>query len=261
LFITIVVIIWVFVSRKDRIAVSFIHICTFFMISMGLVGLWQIRNELQTGYPGFSSIGDVNLYYYQGASTAASMQGLLLDEMQNKFTDSLKKQFPNPAEQYLLNQNNVLEYMRKQGLKLITAHPVVYAKIHLKGMFLLLFIPEGSTYLKLFKLYPAQGGLIGNIIDQGIIKTLIKVYREKPLAFCYELIFGLILSLYILLAVKALILEGFIRNISIVIILGVAAYFLIISSGPFGYCRFRHPVMPLICILAGYGLYTSRYAS
>jgi hypothetical protein len=33
-----------------------------------------------------------------------------------------------------------------------------------------------------------------------------------------------------------------------------ALYFLVITGGPHGYSRYRHAIMPVVCLFAGYGL-------
>jgi hypothetical protein len=39
-------------------------------------------------------------------------------------------------------------------------------------------------------------------------------------------------------------------------LVALMAYFVAVSGGPHGYSRFRHPAMPFLCVLAGFGLYS-----
>ncbi len=48
------------------------------------------------------------------------------------------------------------------------------------------------------------------------------------------------------------------RTLVAMVLLGAVAYFLVVSGGPIGYSRFRHPMMPMICIFAGVGLVSER---
>lgn len=41
----------------------------------------------------------------------------------------------------------------------------------------------------------------------------------------------------------------------------IVGYYMAIAGGPGDWGRFRHPVMPIICVLAGYGLYAVRSRS
>lgn len=48
-------------------------------------------------------------------------------------------------------------------------------------------------------------------------------------------------------------------NIAIIFIILISVYYICLpAAAGVGYSRFRHPVMPLMCILGGYGLYITR---
>ena len=42
---------------------------------MSLIGIWQVRNRIETGYSGFSTVFDKSLYYAQAASVLAKLEG------------------------------------------------------------------------------------------------------------------------------------------------------------------------------------------
>ena len=58
-----------------------IHACVFFLVAMGSVGIWQVRNYVKTGYSGFAAVSDYNLYCYNGVSVIAKQQKIAFEEM------------------------------------------------------------------------------------------------------------------------------------------------------------------------------------
>ena len=70
--------------RRFRPGRLLAHVALFLIVSMGLTGLWQLRNSREAGYPGFSAISDLNMYYYLGASVLAAREGVPFDDMQTR---------------------------------------------------------------------------------------------------------------------------------------------------------------------------------
>ena len=61
-----------------------------------------------------------------------------------------------------------------------------------------------------------------------------------------------LLALYVLAAV-ALLCPEVRRKPQVWLVAGLALYFVVVAGGPEGAGRYRHPVMPLLCVLAGPG--------
>jgi len=245
---------WVVLKMQKNLRLL-IHTGLFILVSMGLIGLWQIRNKIQTGYGGFAAISDTNLYFYQGASVLAAQQGVSYNEMRNKmgyYKEDIYLQFH--PEQHRWERSHRYAYMRNKGVKILIDSPFTYAKIHLKGMIRTLLDPAATEYLKLYKLYPESGGLLGTIIDKGLIKTVLYLFKEKPLIFWSNVLLGILLIAYYLFGLGALVSKNFSFNAPTLAVLCIAIYFIIISGGPNSLNRFRHPIMPLTCVLGGYGL-------
>jgi len=248
-------IIWI-LARAPKKSVLWIHACVFFMVSMGLIGLWQLRNKHKAGYAGFSAITAQNLYFYQGASVLAVIEGIPYYQMQNKmgYRDQ-EVYYLNHPEQRMWNQSDRYRYMRKEGINILLNNPITYAKIHLKGMLRTLLDPGAMEYLKLFRLYPESGGLLGIIVDRGLLRTVVDLVSGMPLVFWSNLTLGLVLSSYLLLSGIALVSKNFMYDMPIVVLLTVGFYLLLVSGGPNSLDRFRHPLMPIFSILGGYGIW------
>ncbi len=243
------------IPRKNRDIKLLKYAGGFILLSIMLIGAWQIRNSVKTGYSGFSAISDINLYYYLGASVLAAEEGVSYYGKQRQMGyANAEIYFNQHPEQRDWSRGERFEYMRKKGLGIVLKNPITYAAIHLKGIARIMMDPGAIEYVRLFGLYPRSGGLLGEVVDKGLLAVVKTLFLERPLIFWLNFLFGLILLLYYTLCAVALLPKNFVNSMPVIMVLIVIAYFVLISGGPQASGRFRHPVMPLICLLAGYGL-------
>ena len=233
--------------RKIKYA---LHALVFLAVSFGLVAAWQVRNRVETGYRGFSAVSDLNLYLYQGASARAKAEGVPFQEVQRRL-----RLFEGHPEQSSWTEAQRSEVMRREGVRMILRHPLAYATIHLGGMMRVLFDPGSVDYLKIFQSYPRQGGLLANIADRGLASVVFGLIRGNPLVFWLQLFFFVLLAACYALALLGLFSRSRAGLWDRIALVAIIAYFVLISGGPHGYSRFRHPAMPFLCVLAGYGLH------
>jgi len=234
------------------------HAAAFLALSMGPVGGWQIRNAAAAGYGGFSAIADQNLYFYQAASVRAAAEGESYYTTQAKMgcgNDAVY--FESHPDQRGWTAARRFRFRRREGAGIVMSHPLTYAGIHLKGMMRALLDPGAMELLKLFKLYPQRGGLLGVVVDKGLAGAVGHLARNRPLVFWSSLGLGLMLCGYWVLALVGLVWGGFLRRGPGIVLVLVALYFLVMSGGPQAVGRFRHPIMPAVCVFGGIGLWLS----
>jgi 4-amino-4-deoxy-L-arabinose transferase-like glycosyltransferase len=243
---------WAVLSKKSvRLAAAAL---LFFVLSVAPVGLWQLRNAAAADYNGFSAISDISWYFYQGASVTAAERGVPYYVVQEELGYSDRERyFQAHPEQRTWPEGRVYEYMGREGRKVTFGNIPIYARIHAIGMVKTLVNPGGVEYLKSLNLYPDVGGDFGVAVNAGIGETIAYLVRENPLLLAVNLLFGLMLAAYLLLSLLTL-LSRHTWSVALVIVLALALYLLVLSGGPQSLSRFRHPIMPEICILAGYGL-------
>jgi 4-amino-4-deoxy-L-arabinose transferase-like glycosyltransferase len=223
---------------------------------------WQARNAAVADYGGLSAIVDVNSYFYQGAATEAAVRGISFYERQRQLGyRDVNVYFDNHPEQRDWTPAERFDFMGRQGLARMTEHPVTYLLIHLRGMARVAVDPGGVEALRLFGAYPSHGGLLGKVIDEGLWSTLIYVGRERPGLLLTEGLFGVFLVGIYLLAMRALLLARPRSQRAFLVCLLLAGYLWLASGGPHSLSRFRHPIMPILCVLAGAGLATRRDAA
>jgi hypothetical protein len=242
-------------NRKLQIAnrksLSLPLILLFFSLSLSPLLLWQARNRAETGYGGFSAIADHNLYYYQASAVLARIESRRLEDVQAELEQACLARHP---DQRFLTAAERLRSMGKEGRRVILDHPLVYARIHLAGMARTLIDPGSKPFLCVFNA-GGPGGLLNEIVDNGLWAG-VKTVAGRPAALWSNLVLGaLLLALLFLAAIflARIVLDRAGMGLPVWLLLAVAAYLLLISGGPFGIGRFRHPIMPIICILAGYG--------
>jgi 4-amino-4-deoxy-L-arabinose transferase-like glycosyltransferase len=245
---TALLLVWVLVKRR-AVWRGLGAVLAFLAVTMALVGVWQVRNSLAADYPGFSAIADVNWYFYQGASVLAEEQGLEYTAMQERMgynePDTYFSQHP---EQRAWSRGEVYEYLGKEGRKIVLSNLPAYGVIHLKGTLVGLLSPGGTGYLEMFNLSARDQG-VGDVAARegaaGLAANL-----ALPAVF---LLFGIVLAVYFLLAGWGLLARKELYA-PVWPLLALAIYLPFISGGPQAESRFRHPIMPVICVLGGYGL-------
>ncbi len=227
---------------------------TFFLICVLLLGIWHIRNLKVSGYSGFSAIDAVYLYFYNGAAIEARKDNRPYNQVQKeRGYGKLEAYFLRHPEQTSWSESERLRFMKREGLKEIRENLDVYMPVHLKGIIRVIFDPGGVYYLKLLSLYPKQGGVLGMILDRGLFATVKDLIKNYPLLFWINLILGILLVFQLIFALSVL----FYKNsgqTAILFIIGIIVYFLLVSGGPNSIARLRHPIMPVICILASFGM-------
>ncbi len=226
-----------------------LHAVAFLAASFAPLAAWQVRNKVETGYGGFSAISDLNLYLYQAAAVRAKVEGLPFQEAQQRM-----RLFEGHPEHLSWTEAQESAFMRQEGVRVILQHPLVYAGIHLRGLVRILCDPGSVDYLKVFRSYPRLGGILANIEDRGLIPVVLGQLKSNPLVFWSQLALVALLALYYLLALFGLFGRDCAGLWAKIAIAAVVAYFVVVSGGPHSYSRFRHPVMPLLCVLAGCGL-------
>ena len=132
------------------------------------------------------------------------------------------------------------------------SNPLIFARIYWEGVIRAIFDPASTEFVRFFDLYPKDGGLLDTAVDNGIIKTLEALFPNRPLAW----------STVVLLVVHVMYLSGAcitlfkapMRDPAVFIVLVIMGYYLALPGGPSAWGRYRHPAMPIMSVLAGYGL-------
>jgi 4-amino-4-deoxy-L-arabinose transferase-like glycosyltransferase len=246
---------WILTGAQRNKQLLLADVAAFLIVSMGLIGLWQIRNGEETGYFAFSAIRPIQTYFDKASSVLAAEQGISWYEMRKRrgYLDE-HAYFALHPEQKTWSTKQRLEYMDRQSRDILLGSPLTYARIHFEGIARIMIDPGAIDFLKLFDLYPKVGGMLGTVVDAGLPQTIKFLFVKRPLVFWSSTLM-MPLQLLLLLSACLIFYSGrLLLHPQLIAAMGVAAYFVIIAGGPEANYRYRHPAMPIVCIFAGYGL-------
>jgi hypothetical protein len=220
----------------------------FLGVSMALLGVWQMRNGMLTGYFGFSTQVDRALYV-KGRS-AAERKEPALHEVLNDMTGGV--QAGGETSRFSLSQ--VYARIRWRGLAWMLESPGAFAWIHLKGMLVTLLAPAGGEYRLLLGLAPQGVGLWSIIWEGGVIEAGRRLVSVPPMMFLIIVGMGVMLLPYLVLPAFTLWRMDSAHRTALVVVWAIILYIIVLSGGYNGSARMRLPAMPLLSMLVGYGV-------
>ena len=246
---------WALVTHRQNKLRFLLHACVFVMVSVALTGLWQVRNKLETGYSGFSDIATDNLYFISAGSVLAVKQHVPYYAMRNRLGyQDYSVYLQEHPEQKNWTVAHRVKYESQAAEHILLDSPSTYARIYFDGVVRATFDPLSTEYLRFFNLYPKQGELLTIAVDQGIITT-VKALFASPLLFWSIAVMLPLQIMYLSCACITLGNWRTVLNPAIFAVVFIASYYMAIAGGPGDWGRFRHPAMPIICMLAGYGFH------
>jgi hypothetical protein len=233
-------------NRKKLILQSI----TCFVLCAILVGAWQVRNFILTGYSEFSDVTGKNLYWYYGNAIKADKKGVPYKRMTvNEFEEEFRNIYPNENSKI-----KRLNYMKQEGLKLIKDNPVVVLKICVMGLIRTLTDVGTTGYLRLFNEQRVSLSEIARRShDSGFIK-IFYLFREVPHVVAIKLLFYALMISYWVLTIYGYF-DKRVDKIGLIILIFLALYLLGVSMGPYSYSRFRVPIIPYLCTVGGAGYF------
>lgn len=237
-FITFALFLWTLLRRSQNRKLFF-HAAVFFLISMGIIVVWQARNKIETGYSGFSAISDQNLYFYVGGGILAKKDGVKLHEQLVKMGYGVPETyFALHPEQRTWTQDEIYRYRGKEGVKLVLENLGTFFTLAFENTITTLRETGATDLLDMIKVDPTT--------SEG---TRLKWILKLPLF--------IVLLAYWTLAAIGVFSKRWVNEAQLIVLIVVGAYLVLTASmGGIGYSRFRHPVMPIVCLMAGCGLFT-----
>jgi hypothetical protein len=219
---------------------------------------WQIRNWVETGFSGFSSIGVENPYFYDTADLIARTEHRPAFQVMRELGGGGRSNyFAAHPEQVGWSQAQRLAFMKSETDKVVRQHLGLVLLSRIQGSARVVFSPAANDLLlQLALVDPAE-----------VMKMRAGLHAQDPLyaasefADAHPFVGALMAGLEILLlgtyflAVKG-VLRGGVPGACLWLLFGVWLYFMAISGGAQGGGRYRLPVMPILCILAAAGVRT-----
>jgi 4-amino-4-deoxy-L-arabinose transferase-like glycosyltransferase len=245
-------------KKNLGVIIPYKHLIYFIVITQVLLGFWHARNFLRAGYAGFSTFEGINLYFYHGASIEAAKRKIPLYDLQNQmgYRDP-DIYFHLHPEQITWSKGQIDKFQKDQGIKTIFNNLPNFIPIYAFGVARTLLDPSGNEFLRIFNAYNLPPGIIGAVIDQDLsekINRIIELLLNNPHIVGINLIFGLLLSIYYILALIGIAERSTWINKHVIILISLGFYIILLSGGPVGVDRMRVPVMPIICFFSSIGV-------
>lgn len=239
-----------FYTCKQRNVSQIVASFLFILIFTFITGVWHMRNLSVANYNGFSAIGDRAIYELSVECHVCNYEA-----KNQRLGREKRKEF------FLINypekRIEMYKFLRDEGSKMILNNPLMYFLMHLKGMSMFLLNPGLTEFLRMFNFnYPEVLKIIQTYFDVGLSAVLCKILKEIPIIFLLFVFSSLIVLIYFLLALIPLTSRK-LFTVQFISIISVMIYLFVIASYEAGRSRYRQPIMPLVSVLSGYGLWVS----
>jgi 4-amino-4-deoxy-L-arabinose transferase-like glycosyltransferase len=188
-----------------------------------LMGMWTVRNYRVANVGTFTSLSATNMYLHRAVHIEAHLSGRPVEEVR----DAWVREFDARAGTW--TERERIDWMDRHGSGFVLAHPVTYLIVALAGIARMLS-PEAIVLPRVL-----------NVETTGPLWRAVSSAEWVQLAIVYAL------------AAYGTIPAGRAAAWGVAVPLAVIGYFLVIG-GPEMYPRFRVPLMPFFCLLAGVGL-------
>jgi hypothetical protein len=232
---------------------------------------WQVRNWVETGYSGFSSVSEENLYFLSAADVTARMEHrpslVVSGELgYGDFSNNAGQSYLYPdylarhPEQAGWNQAQRLAYMRSEAVRVIRAHYGGYLRSCLIDLFTTTFYPAVYYQERPAEVKDPQQASSSVVATPAGWRSLLAKAKAAPWNFAEKIVFEVaLLSLY-LLALLGVCRSGAPKAFSWLLV-GTAIYFLVVSAAATGAlpaARLRLPVMPVASIYCAVGFWRAK---
>ncbi len=221
-------------------------------IAVPLLGVWQVRNFVETGFGGFSTVAAKNLYFYQAAGVVASVEGRSLGEVQSEVgyadADAYLRLHP---EQRGWSDGQRVDYERREAMRVLSEQPAEAVRLQLKGAAVVALTPGAADFLRMIGEYPEDAP--ERVVGKNLVVEFAGLLRKHFGVAMVMVIFELILLGIYLFAVAGC-WGSSIGSLNKTLLWGLILYFVLVSGGVQAVGRYRMPVMPVFCLLAAGGV-------
>ena len=255
------------VIRHSAFSISLLYL----LIFISILTPWMIRNYKCFGTVFFSTIGDINVAFWNAAPVIARIEKIGEDEVREKrFFEILKEKYNLTDKEVALygDDPRISTLMRKEGLKIILKNPGIYVQEHLLGFVKVFVHSELAYWARLFYGYQREELRRMSFVSKPALRLVLTgklreawrlVLRERievlPKCLIFIWLFTSIYELIVyILGVRGAIFL-FSKNRSFFWLVLITIFYLAFMPGPVGDARFRVPIEPFLAILAGFGAY------
>lgn len=228
-----------------------IHAALFLGLFLLCLVPWIVRNIYVVGSPTISTISNYNMLFYEAASLEANLRHVSETQVREEYTNRVAQVLAERG--WADNEGNRSRVDSLLARQIILAHPIRFIYVHLKSD-LNGLLPDVTGLTEILGATVGGKGTLSILNQYGILAAIRNYFGGQTW------LLGLLLPLIIFAAlVYIFALDGAVEILchrswfTLSILVMPVLYFLILP-GAASLPRFRVPVMPYICLLAGAGL-------
>ena len=243
---------------------------TFVMVFALAVAPWYLRNTVETGYRGFSTVSDFSWLFYEAAGVSAKTRGVSIVDAQNDLNIQYRRELAarhlnsslEPAKQGPFDVNaernpQAIALEKEMAKGIILPHLPVFAKVHLLTS-LGSLLPSSNVLLEVLGMTSRATGTLSVLQQQGVVAAWNRYFQANrgaaflvlPELLVMAVQFGGIL-IFVFAGLRK---RG--KPSAVMVLTGVTCGAFIFVGGPLATGRIRLPVEPLLNITAGGGIVT-----
>ncbi|MCW5198513.1 hypothetical protein VU07_01520 [Desulfobulbus sp. F4] len=221
-----VISLWMFFALKIR--KKYLLILLFCMSSVSLPAFWTIRNHSYTGVYFFTTISSENIYAWRAAWNIAIINKIKFEDAHH----NLKKLSTEKQNREHLNEGEMAEWKRKEGVNILKKYPLLTLSQGTKGLV--------EMYLDMTSFYEFDTK------KESFLSVIMATWRLIHLLALYS---GFVITV-ISLKIRIFSTE---KQQILSLLFVVIAYFTLFSAGAEAYGRFRVPIVPALSMIAASG--------
>jgi 4-amino-4-deoxy-L-arabinose transferase-like glycosyltransferase len=216
-----------------------------------VIAPWMVRNYRLVGSPTLSTISSYNLLFYNAVSLEADLRGIGQEQARAEMAERVREELIRRGGEG--DEALEIRLYDEWARRIILAHPWRYLYIHLKND-LNSLLPNATEFLELLGVTQGGRGTLSVLNQQGLWAAVRHYFGGQTWVLLPLVPLMALLGLTYLGAMAGLVALARRRDwFTLALLLAPIAYFLLIPGAP-SHPRFRVPVMPYICLLAGTGL-------
>lgn len=237
------------------------------LLHVGLMSLWEKRNQSVTGERFFTTATAYNLYYMTAALVYAKSQDITFAEAQNLFLERIPKiddedrklfesktgKIPPIRMSKLGVDAKVSLEAQRMAIPILLSHPLITTSVVVKGAIANMFEPGAWGFVNMLKLRE-RGGLVQKFLNMPYAEFARHIWENEIHLIIFTIIGGawvLILWMTFAVGVAARFKTAGVCDVIFVITI---AYFIIIATGPHSLARYRVPAVPFIAAYSAVGM-------
>jgi 4-amino-4-deoxy-L-arabinose transferase-like glycosyltransferase len=216
-----------------------------------VVAPWLLRNYRSVGVPTLSTVSNENMLLFNAVSLEADLRGVGQAQVRAEMVERLEQELAQRGG--AADEALQVRVRREWSRRIILGHPWRYLCVHLRND-LNSLLPNVTELLELLGVTQGGKGTLSVLNQYGLWAAVRHYFGGQAwlLGLLLPLV-GLLGLTYLGVLVGLIILVQRRAGFSLALLLLPIAYFLLIPGAP-SHPRFRVPVMPYVCLLAGTGL-------